>query len=123
MAKKRIPQSVVKETAEYDNFMGEMSEEYVPQSNLWGPVDDLEELKKKDDWKKYWVGMPACDQPDKKPHKTVYVHFRNEEDYKAFQTLIGDKLSEKTKSIWYPKREVQDLWSQRWVENDKFDPE
>jgi len=118
MAKKKPPKPEVKESADYDNFMDQMREEYVKevQDTLWGSeekiVEDLEE------WKKQWVGMPSFNQEDKKPYKTVYVHFRNEEDYKAFAKLIDQSLTDKTKSIWHPKREVQDLFSQRWVEDD-----
>ena len=121
MAKKKLPKSEVKESAAYDNFMNEMRQEYVEstQETLWGPeekvIEDLEE------WKKLWVGMPSFEQEDKKPYKTIYVHFRNEEDYKAFAKLIDQNLTDKTKSIWHPKREAQDLFSMRWIEEDKND--
>jgi hypothetical protein len=118
MSKKQKPKVTVKETAPYDNFMTEMREEVVVEKNdtLWGEeekiVEDLEE------WKKHWVGMPEFVQEDKKPFKTIYLHFRNEEDYKTFAKLIDQDLTDKTKSTWYPKREVQDLWSLRWIEKE-----
>jgi hypothetical protein len=118
MSKKQKPKVAVKETAPYDNFMDQMREEVIVEKNdtLWGEeekiVEDLEE------WKKHWIGMPGFEQEDKKPYKTIYVHFRNEEDYKAFAKLVDIDLKDKTKSTWYPKREVQDLWSLRWIEKD-----
>lgn len=49
-----------------------------------------------------WVGMPEFVQEKKQPYKELVVRFETEEDYKNFQKLIGQNLTLKTKSIWYP---------------------
>ena len=49
-----------------------------------------------------WVGMPEFVQEKKEPFKTLIVRFDTEADYKNFETLINQKLTIKTKSIWYP---------------------
>lgn len=79
-----------------------------------------EEVKEIDEklWKKHWVGMPEFVQENNPPYKKIIISFRNEEDYKEFADLIEQNLSEKTKSIWYPKldREANSLL--RWVEEE-----
>jgi len=61
-----------------------------------------------------WVGMPEFVQEKKEPYKVLNIRFETEEDYQHFASLIGQKLTEKTKSIWHPykphKREVQKQW-------------
>jgi len=69
-------------------------------------------------WEKYWTGMCEFNQKDKKPHKTIFVHFRNQEDYKSFAKLIDQNLTDKTKSIWYPKLEIDDNILKRWIEEE-----
>ena len=49
-----------------------------------------------------WVGMPEFVQEKKKIFKELIVRFETEEDYKEFQTLINQKMTNKTKSIWHP---------------------
>lgn len=70
------------------------------------------------DWEEHWVGMPEFVQEDKPPFKKIFLNFRNEEDYKAFAKLIGQNLTDKTKSIWYPKLEIDDNMLKRWIEEE-----
>jgi hypothetical protein len=70
------------------------------------------------DWEEHWVGMPEFDQEDNPPYKKIFLNFRNEEDYKAFAKLIGQNLTEKTKSIWYPKLDIDDNMLKRWIEEE-----
>jgi hypothetical protein len=51
-----------------------------------------------------WVGMPEFVQEKKEPFKELIVRFDTEEDYKEFQNLISQKLTNKTKSIWHPQK-------------------
>jgi len=50
-----------------------------------------------------WEGMPEFVQEKQEDcyHK-ITIRFRNEEDYQEFSELIGQKLTERTKSIWHP---------------------
>jgi len=59
--------------------------------------------------------MPTFDQNDNPPWKQLYVNFRNEEDYNAFAKLIDQALSEKSKSIWYPKLDIEENSLNRWI--------
>jgi len=48
-----------------------------------------------------WVGMPEFIQ-EKKPEQMIKVRFENDEDLQDFARLIGQKLTDRTKSIWHP---------------------
>lgn len=68
------------------------------------------------DWEEHWKGMPEFVQEDNPPYKKIIINFRNEDDYKSFAKLIEQNLTEKTKSIWYPKLDVDDNILKRWIE-------
>jgi len=57
-----------------------------------------------EEWKNEWKGMPEFTQEKKnKPYKELTVRFRNMDDLKRFSELINQKLTFKTKSIWFPE--------------------
>ncbi len=58
---------------------------------------------KENNWKDEWVDMPEYSNKEIKPYKSLKIHFRNKEDYDFFATLVEQNLTEKTKSLWYPK--------------------
>lgn len=117
MAKK----PVLKESTQYDSFIGKKAEQSKPASVFdFMDLDEQERqsLEEKDDkeWKKHWVGMPEYEQEDNPTYKTIYVHFRNKDDYEEFAKLIGQHLTEKTKSIWHPKLDRTENALLRWIE-------
>lgn len=60
-----------------------------------------------------WKGMPEFNQEDQSSWKMIKVHFANQEDYQAFAQCIGQSLTDKTISIWYPAQERADLKAYR----------
>lgn len=64
------------------------------------PLFDLDEQLK---WKEEWKDMPEFLQKDESAYQSIIVHFENQEDMEAFSSLIGQKITRRTKSIWYPK--------------------
>jgi len=50
-----------------------------------------------------WKGMPEFEQEDLSPAKSITVNFASMNDYEKFASLVGQKLTEKTRSIWYPQ--------------------
>jgi hypothetical protein len=48
------------------------------------------------------------------------VHFANVDALQDFAALVGQPLTEKTKSIWYPQAEIAHVADKRYVveEND-----
>lgn len=59
-----------------------------------------------DDWQKEWKDMPEFIQvKTKKPFAQIIFRFANKEDLEEFSKLIGQKLTNKTKSAWHPQIE------------------
>lgn len=111
----------VQESSSYENCMELLTDEYQPPTlnRFFGEDEESEEGgidTQNATWKQYWVGMPEYEQNDKKTFKTLYLHFRNQEDYDAFAKLIDQNLTMKTKSIWYPKLERDENSLKRWIE-------
>lgn len=57
------------------------------------------------DYTQEWQGMPEMDQEDMGFFKEIIIRFILEDDYREFAKLIQQTLTEKTKSIWYPKQD------------------
>lgn len=61
-----------------------------------------------------WEGMPEFEQEKKEPHAKIVFRFESEEDLQEFASLIGQKLTAKTKSSWHPfkphRRAVKKVW-------------
>lgn len=108
----------VKETTEYDNFLGKKEEAVREQSlaEFLGMEED-----DKNEREKLWVGMPEFEQKDNPPFKTLYVHFRNKQDFDEFRTKyaqVDDEqtITDKTKSMWYPHLDKDENSLKRWFE-------
>lgn len=54
-------------------------------------------------WKKEWQDMPEFIQNDLTPFRTILVHFQTQEDVDMFTRLMEQKISAKTRFIWFPK--------------------
>lgn len=106
----------VKETTKYDNFLNKKVE--VSQENK---LFDDEEVTSKKETDKLWVGMPEFIQEENKSYKTIYLHFRTEEDFREFvkkykQVDDDQVISDKTKSMWYPHLNKDENSLKRWLE-------
>lgn len=65
-----------------------------------GDGDDIDEL---------WQGMPEFEQEDMGPARTIHVHFASLDDVAVFANLITQKITDKTKYVWYPEQEAMNL--------------
>jgi len=54
-------------------------------------------------WKDSWGGMPEFVQEQQKPYSQIMFRFNSEEELQEFAVLIGQPLTNKTKSAWYPQ--------------------
>lgn len=61
-----------------------------------------------------WVGMPEFEQEDLTGVQSIHVHFATRADVEAFAELIGQKLTDKTRSIWYPEAEIERYADKRY---------
>ena len=57
--------------------------------------------------KKHWRDMPEFVQEEMKPFHAVIVRFQTQEAIDAFAKLVDQNIGPNTKSIWYPKVEMQ----------------
>ena len=51
-------------------------------------------------------GQPEFVQEDQSPHRTIHVHFESDEAVAAFAKLVGQKITPKTRFLWYPPAEI-----------------
>ena len=109
----------IKETTQYDNFMNKTSiTEEINETNLNKFLGIEDEDNKQE---KLWVGMPEFEQKDNPPFKTIYLHFRNQQDFDEFVSKyksVDDEqtISKKTKSMWYPHLDKDENSLKRWFE-------
>jgi hypothetical protein len=68
-----------------------------------------------------WRGMPEFTINNRKPIKSITVHFKCSDDRQAFGNLLGQKLTD-TKPIWYPKAQIKWVKSMRWVAGPPVNP-
>jgi hypothetical protein len=115
MAKK----TAVTESAAYNNFVGQKNMEEAPLTLQAFFDEEITVPDSNPEWKKHWTGMPAFTQDSNEPYHKCFISFRNEEDYQAFAKLIGQNLSEKTKSIWYPQLDRTGNALVRWIEESE----
>jgi hypothetical protein len=67
-------------------------------------------------WKEEWKDMPEFVQEKKECHAKIIFRFENDEDLQEFAKLIGQKLTNKTKSAWYPFKPHRSPLNQKWID-------
>ena len=67
-------------------------------------------------WQEEWKGMPEYVQEDLTPRRVLNVRFRNDEDVAAFEALMGQKISLKQKTLWFPFAEPRRASIYRYVD-------
>lgn len=68
-------------------------------------MDDKESPKLFDietTWQEEWKDMPEFIQKQKEVYAEIIFRFDNAKDLQDFSNLIGQNLTRKTKSAWYP---------------------
>lgn len=66
-------------------------------------------------WEEHWQGMPEFVSDDLTSFNSIIVHFENREDMNAFAKLIGQHITSKTQSIWYPKAKIRSFKGKVYV--------
>ena len=62
-----------------------------------------------------WVGMPEYVSEDQESWGRVVVHFANEEDQQKFAALIEQPMTEKTRSLWFPRTAIVRITDKEYV--------
>ena len=79
-------------------------------------MSDLPLFDVKKDWQKEWVGMPEFTQEKIEPYSSIIIRFETKEDLENFANLIGQRLTKKTKSIWFPFRSHWGKHKEEWID-------
>lgn len=105
----------VEESTTYDNCLGKRDTRYEPRSVL--DILEIEDTAPKDnrEWREHWVDMPDFEQDRTTFYKKLSINFETETDYQNFAKLIGQKLTEKTRSVWYPEHKPVKNNVMRWI--------
>lgn len=80
-----------------------------------GALFDLDSLEW---WRKHWQGMPEYVHEDLTPWRSIRVHFETREHMEAFAELVGQTVTEKTQSLWYPKAEIGRYADKRYIRRE-----
>ena len=70
-----------------------------------------------------WQGMPDYDHKDLQSFRRMIVHFKTQEDVDAFSELVGQKFTDKTKSIWFPPDEIGYTYNKAYVDEEELEEE
>jgi len=92
-------ESQIEELPQVEAIEGRAEKSNGEQATLF----DLDELQ---EYKKEWRDMPEFIQEDLTSEFEIIVHFKNREDMAAFSKLIEQTITGLTRSIWYPKAEI-----------------
>jgi hypothetical protein len=76
-----------------------------------------------DDSREEWRGMPEFNQPDNGAYRQIIISFEDEEAVSKFAKLLGTQFTEKTKSIWFPHRERNNVADLFWFDKSTKDQE
>lgn len=60
--------------------------------------------------------MPEFVQEKKEPFSKIVIRFETEKDLNDFAELINQKLTSKTKSIWFPYKSHWNEKIFRWID-------
>jgi len=67
-------------------------------------------------WKEEWQGMPEYQQENLLPEFSLRVNFACIEDLRKFGELIGQSITSKTQSVWFPAQARANLQGKRYVD-------
>ena len=73
------------------------------------PVADIFEFDDEDECDREFRGMPEFNQPDNGAMRQIIVSFDDHAGVDRFAKLIGQDLTLKTKSLWFPPRPTNNV--------------
>ena len=117
MKRKQLPEGIEKKKSHYAQQLAkhpELVEEAKRDAVANGDlplrshvIQKIEAKKQYSNWKAEWQGLPEFEQEDLTSFRKIIVHFQTENDVDNFSKLIGQKLSPKSKSIWFPEQQIR----------------
>jgi len=95
--------------------------EEIQKSNSTDKTDGFEQLslfEEKEWWEDEWQDMPEFIQKDLQPYQTILLHFPNRKSKDEFAELVKQKITSKTKFLWYPAQEIRTITDKRYVDEN-----
>lgn len=82
--------------------------------------EELEDLPEEmPEWRVHWKDMPEYEQEAQKPFATLTVRLETQQDFEEFSKLMEQRITPKTKSIWFPAKSHWGNGSNKtWISND-----
>jgi hypothetical protein len=74
----------------------------------------LEGVNVEDPLSTEWGGMPAFTQGDKTAFRSIVVHFKDQESVDLFAKKIKQKITERTRFVWFPDIEIERTHDRVW---------
>ena len=62
-----------------------------------------------------WKEMPEFDQKNKMAFRSFPIHFKNQEAVDKFAALINQKITDRTRYIWFPYIEIEKMVDKEYV--------
>jgi len=79
-------------------------------------IPDENNSNESNEWRKEWKDMPEFVQNKQEPYAKIIFRFENEESLQDFARIIGQKLTNKTKSSWHPFKPHRSQLEFKWGE-------
>lgn len=64
---------------------------------------------------KEWQGMPSYEHEDKRAHRSLTVHFKDQAALDRFAELVGQKITDATRFLWFPGIEIERFADKRYA--------
>jgi hypothetical protein len=101
-------------TAAVGDIIAEL-EQLIPGAILELQLDQID-FPSLNDIAAEYQGMPEYKNEDLSAYRQIIVSFRNDQDAEAFGMFIGQQVTNKTRSLWYPAEEALPADHLRFVE-------
>lgn len=88
----------------------------IPQLNEWGL--DIANFNQPINPDEEWLNMPEFNQENLQAFKRVIINFSSQEDVNLFSNLIKQKITDKTRSLWYPYQKPLETKNKVYIEEN-----
>ena len=65
-----------------------------------------------------WEGMPAFEQANEMPFRTIAIHFADQDGVDSFAALVSQHVTEQTKWLWHPAQPRVARQDLQWVSDE-----
>lgn len=70
-----------------------------------------------------WAGMPSFEMDNRKAHRTIIMHFRDQQAVDTFCRLLDQPIPATAKFAWFPQREYESHEDMRYASDEPAVPD